>query len=643
MSWIDDWTGGFWSKAWDWVNEHMAQATANLIRDVGGEVPKPIRDQLGEQTARAGLSDSYKGIIPQIIGSILNIISRFKVADEADLQDLRIEFLKGTKMYPPDSDLVARLVHFAPDHEAYVEALANLQGKYPDVVGAYFELARKLLDSDQIRALYNRGVLTKEESDSLLKELGYRNKIKEFSVVEGQFWKETTDVKRPDRDRLRELFKLLPNIQDIIRMEVRDAFPKHPSEHPPETQTTAAFKTWAARHGTTPGVYDWSPGGGEDITEALKQETAYGPLSFASHFLGGREAYTRTFEKAAQAQGLDPYWSMKFWEAHWVLPGWSMLREMLFRTKEIDEEMFKTVLRWQDYPPALVEPILKASYHPLTRVDVRRMHLRGVIGVPRVFKSYLEFGYNVANAARMTAFTVIWNLERIYGKVITEILDSYSKGVFSFDEAGSRMWDLVSSDAEQTLPPWIADELTPEQIEGVKRTYVEIQEQKIVWIGQQLGIARTKRALELQQKRLATAKKQYVSWRWDGKRTADYLVKYGFVTARITALLEDWTPEREMEEKMPTRAQLEDFLLEQGMPVETWTAYMRRLGYGDALIHQFLEGTGTLPTRAMLEGFFKEDIIDEATFRDRMAKLGYDTWTILKTIELIKPMEEEGA
>jgi len=271
------------------------------------------------------------------------------------------------------------------------------------------------------------------------------------------------------------------------------------------------------------------------------------------------------------------------------------------------------------------------------------MHLRGVLTVPQVFKAYLDHGYDSTNAASMTAFTVVWNMERIYGALISEILKSYSENSVSLESARQQIWTLVAEEIPTDYPPWVTEQLTPEQVEAISATYLNIREQKLTWIARELFIAASKRDLRIQRGYLDTAQKLYTRWQWTAGRVREYLAGYGFDSTRVDALLVEWAPLRAMQEKLPTRGMLEDFLIEQSMPVAAWRDQMRKLKYSDSTIEAILEGVGQLPTMAMLQDFYVGKVIDADEFKSYVHRLGYDLETATRLLEILTPAEEEGA
>jgi hypothetical protein len=103
--------------------------------------------------------------------------------------------------------------------------------------------------------------------------------------------------------------------------------------------------------------------------------------------------------------GLSSEWTKRFWRAHWELPGVRDGFEMLHR-KIIDTNELELLLRVKDIPRFWRDRLIRLSYRPLNRVDVRRMYKDGVLDEAAVYKSYQDLGYNEDNASSLTEWTI---------------------------------------------------------------------------------------------------------------------------------------------------------------------------------------------------------------------------------------------
>ena len=128
---------------------------------------------------------------------------------------------------------------------------------------------------------------------------------------------------------------------------------------------------------------------------------------------GQYQDYPPNFTAEAKKAGLVEEDARKYWAAHWELPSLTMGYDM-FHRRIISETQLQTLMRAQDVMPFWRPLLAQLSYHPLTRVDVRRMYKAGSLTEEQVRDSYLDVGYSPANAALMVDWT-----KKAYAKTTT--------------------------------------------------------------------------------------------------------------------------------------------------------------------------------------------------------------------------------
>ncbi|MBA7567233.1 hypothetical protein ES708_08942 [subsurface metagenome] len=197
------------------------------------------------------------------------------------------------------------------------------------------DTARLGFGDAQIKAL--RALYVKLEDINTLRQLKLRGHIDDDRVA--------TELKaqgypEDDVSGLMELFNLIPGIQDLILMAVREAF--------------------------TP-----------EIAERF----------------GQYEDYPEELTKWAAKQGLSEEWSKRYWASHWGLPSAQLGFEMLHRGI-ISMDDLKLLLRAQDVMPFWRKGMVQVAYTPFTRVDVRRMHKAKVLDDLAVFTAYADVGFS---------------------------------------------------------------------------------------------------------------------------------------------------------------------------------------------------------------------------------------------------------
>lgn len=198
-----------------------------------------------------------------------------------------------------------------------------------------------------------------------------------------------------EKPMLKQLARWIPGAQDLIRMGVREAWDdKIASQFGYDADFPAQFGEWLTKSG---GSADWAK---------------------------------------------------KYWRAHWNLPSVTQGYEMMHRNI-ISPTTLETLLRVADYPTYWRDAMMKVSYNPLTRVDVRRMYGLGVLKRADVKRSYLDLGYDNTNAERMTEFTVRYEdrlgestPEKYRELTQAQIIRAYGRGLYNRQEAYNQLIEL---------------------------------------------------------------------------------------------------------------------------------------------------------------------------------------------------------
>lgn len=275
------------------------------------------------------------------------------------------------------------------------------QGWNRDRIEALKEVMRPILSVGEIRDLYLREELGKGEANeseciNQLGKLGYD---------------------KTNAEQLKKIFYYIPPPPDMVRMVVREA---------------------------------WR----EDIAETYQTDEAY-PVEAEADF-----------KKA----GVSPEWLKLIWRSHWILPGVREAFDMFHRIKAdstdpdadiielpsgavtknvIGKKTLETLLRTQDVMPFWRDKSVSVAYQPITRVDVRRLYKTGVLDQDEVFIAYLNLGYDLVNAKRMTDFTIKYYPrdedtpeDEARNLTKSEILRLYREKVISESEAETRLTDI---------------------------------------------------------------------------------------------------------------------------------------------------------------------------------------------------------
>jgi len=197
----------------------------------------------------------------------------------------------------------------------------------------------------------------------------------------------------PDRtiETLKELSNIIPGVQDLIRMSVREAFSPEIAEKFGQYQDPPTA------------VYPW-----------------------------------------AEKLGLSQEWVDRYWAAHWELPSSGDGFELLHRGI-ITEDELKLLLRALDVMPFWRDKLIKLSWNIPTRVDVRRFWDLRTIDEARLREVYTAMGYHGQDLEDY----ILWT--KIYTE-FPDLLARFKNGWISLDNVRSRLLELgMKADATDEL------------------------------------------------------------------------------------------------------------------------------------------------------------------------------------------------
>lgn len=165
---------------------------------------------------------------------------------------------------------------------------------------------------------------------------------------------------------------------------------------------------------------------------------------------GQLEGLPGEFVSWAKKQGLSEFWAGNYWAAHWNLPSVLQGFEMLHR-RVIEQPDLELLMRALDIMPFWRDKLIDISYRPLTRVDVRRMFGLGVLNEQGVFEAYLDHGYSESNAKRMTEFTIKFVMDKEKDLSKTDIINLFKKYALTRPDASNMLISIGYSEVEADL------------------------------------------------------------------------------------------------------------------------------------------------------------------------------------------------
>jgi len=263
-----------------------------------------------------------------------------------------------------------------PDMDAQLRGMLHFYGYHDNIINMLIEISRQRLDvNTMVQALY-RGDLTPEAFTGELTKRG---------------------MSQADADEVFKLTRRPLDVQDLITAWRRKTISET------DFDTRMGYLGYA---GTGLKIIKTDsaiiPPIGELVSMAVRE--AWDDTTAAKW--GYDEGYPELSGEWAEKQGMSRDWIKRYWRAHWNLPSPQMAFEMMHRDIIKPEELLD-FLKVADYPIGWRERLMKMSYSPYTRVDVRRMYGLGVLKTrAEVKKSYMDLGYDDEKAENMTEFTI---------------------------------------------------------------------------------------------------------------------------------------------------------------------------------------------------------------------------------------------
>jgi len=280
----------------------------------------------------------------------------------------------------------------------------------------------------------------------------------------------------------------------------------------------------------------------------------------------GYEEVYKVAQEDLKNLGMTKELLRKYWIAHWRLPSIEQGYEMLHRGV-ISMDELKLLLRMQDINPFWQDKLIKISYAPYTRVDVRRMHKLGVLSDEQLVRAYMDLGYDREHAEALARFTIEYNkrvsetdeereLSELKGLTKSRVLNDFYRNRISEQQAR----DLLS---KMNLNKTVVDFY----IESVK--YQKLEEQL--------------------EDEIELIHKKYVMRLINDTEAQVALNKLMLRQEEIERLMHKWDFEREIRERKPTKSDLTDWLMLGVINVDEFVEEMRTLGYDDKYIYYYIE------------------------------------------------------
>lgn len=288
-----------------------------------------------------------------------------------------------------------------------------------------YESRFQLMDKDEaITALY-RGIISREELSAQLGSGGYPE---------------------PTIESLIKIYEKPIPIAELVSWWLRGLITDEQMEERFFSQGITAENTDLIKQAAF-----FIPPVGDLVTMAVRE--AFSPEIAAT--FGQYEDFPPDFARHAAKQGVSDEWAKAYWAAHWGLPSPNQGFDM-FQRRIISREELEKLMKAQDIMPFWRDKMIQLAYNPLTRVDVRRMHLLGILDEEAVYNSYLDIGYSPDNAKALTEFTVIYNEEvadlgAARDIARDQIMQLYTQHIIGRNDAKSLLINLKYAEADAEL------------------------------------------------------------------------------------------------------------------------------------------------------------------------------------------------
>jgi len=423
--------------------------------------------------------------------------------------DVSLLYLR-TRQQILEPDVATRAYIRGDLDRAQWEGMLGAKGVDPEKARTFWQASLTLLNETDARESFLRGLKSEEEHDAILNRLGY-----------------TADSAKLRRS----LYFYIPPAQDLIHMAIRNVF-------------------------------------NPEIVERFQLFGDFPP----------------PFEEAARMQGISRTWAERYWGAHWIVPGNEEAFAMFQRTLDepLDENAdeirlsdgstvhniiggstLRLLLREKDIAPFYRDKLTQLAYHPLTRIDIRRLAALGLLDHAGVERGYLDLGYSQKNALRLADFT-----------------DALTKRQRK-DEAAQ----LVDGLRRQALRLYVQGKLEDAEIDStlsdLQFTGAEIE----VFKAEALLVARAERITRIETR----IGKLYIAGLIDAAEAEKRLEDHGIPVSARTQLFAEWDLDIEYrggsehihKHRELTKSEILEALIDGMVDVPTATSMIQAIGYDE--------------------------------------------------------------
>lgn len=358
-------------------------------------------------------------------------------------------------------------------------------------------------------------------------------------------------------------------------------------------------------------VSEFFPAPADLITFAVRE--VYTPETVSK--FGQMEDIPKKFLEEAAKAGVSKEQAENYWASHWNLPSPRQGFEMRHRGA-IKEEDLDLLLKSLDVMPFWREGLKAISYNLVTRVDARRMYRVGTWDAEQVEAHFKRLGYTEQDAKDLTDFTIKYESNETSGLSRANIVTAFKKGI------------IDRPDLQELL-----------------KTFGYSQVVYDFW----LDMADYEKAYEEIQSDISELVNQYMKGMKTIGQVRDELNQKDLPATFVDKVVDDTAALKSQKVKMPTKSDLENWLLLAVIEEQEYSQMMINLGYQDVDVQRYLtqfslEKPRTkrkfLPIKTY-QGWLGKGIMTEEQFVDTATLMKIKEDDILNLVGEVKGKEDE--
>ena len=493
------------------------------------------------------LDEGQEGVGWKIINGVMVFIAdklKISVDDlKAATRDVDLgDFATSIDMFckTPKIEVDSFLNEFSKDFMLWIaDVISNLM--YPFVLSQAISLRClavwsrdnpwKVLEPGDIANMRHLGLLTDNDALIIMKMNGYSS---------------------GDAQLLLNSAQTIPNVEFILTMWLRDILTDDASDVALEQLGYNRSYADAVKK-----IAFFIPPVQDLITMSVRE--VFDPVIRAE--FGQDENFPEEFANWAKQQGVTREWAGNYWAAHWVLPSIQMGFEMLHRDV-IDEPKLRQLMQALDIMPGWVDELIKISFQPITRIDIRRLNRVGLLDGDDLVRRYLDIGYSPADAGFLAEFTEKLNEEDV-------ILD------FGITE------DLTRSNVIRFYVDGIIDR---------ELAFVTLVNMRIHPIAAGLFLQDADFRMERRERKF-NVDLVFDKFRFAGlslQEATNQLNAIGLAALELQLALLDLEKIRVSETKLPSRADLDKFMQKDIIGSQEYLDVMERIGYSATWANRYM-------------------------------------------------------